>query len=305
MRLKRLIKSILRPAGRALLAPGYFDPKKGRWRRIPDVPDAPATVPADVVAVGSLTVVTFNVWFGEYYREERTDALFRILQDSDADIIALQEITPELLEVILETPWIRDTYSISDFIGESIAPYGVLLLSRLPVERWEIHHLPTRMYRALVTATLNINGTQTVVGVVHLESTKFQGATREDQMRVIFPILENGPHAFLMGDFNFCAIRDVENRALDPRYRDAWAALRPDDPGYTEDTERNIMRLLQTEKPKRARFDRVLVRSASPGWRAEDIRLLGTEPIDPRLPKVFPSDHFGVWARFLWDETAL
>ena len=43
------------------------------------------------------------------------------------------------------------------------------------------------------------------------------------------------------------------------------------------------------------RFDRVLLEGER--WVATDIELLGTEPIDAELPRVFPSDHFGVECR--------
>jgi tyrosyl-DNA phosphodiesterase 2 len=53
------------------------------------------------------------------------------------------------------------------------------------------------------------------------------------------------------------------------------------------------MRLLHTGKPKQVRFDRML-RSRQPGWQAEAIELIGTEPISSSTPEIFPSDHFGL-----------
>ena len=73
--------------------------------------------------------------------------------------------------------------------------------------------------------------------------------------------------------------------------------------GYTEDTEINRMRLLHKNKEKQVRFDRILLRSGSPGWRPESVRLIGTRPIDPDLPEVFPSDHFGLAGSLVWSET--
>jgi tyrosyl-DNA phosphodiesterase 2 len=55
------------------------------------------------------------------------------------------------------------------------------------------------------------------------------------------------------------------------------------------------MRLDSTGKQRHVRFDRVLVKGAR--WRPTRIDLLGTEPISPELPRVFPSDHFGVVCR--------
>jgi tyrosyl-DNA phosphodiesterase 2 len=40
------------------------------------------------------------------------------------------------------------------------------------------------------------------------------------------------------------------------------------------------------------RFDRVLLKPSE--WTPTSIELLGTEPISPEHPDVFPSDHFGL-----------
>jgi tyrosyl-DNA phosphodiesterase 2 len=57
------------------------------------------------------------------------------------------------------------------------------------------------------------------------------------------------------------------------------------------------MRLDSTQKERHVRFDRVLLKGD--GWVAKDIELLGTEPISATLPRVFPSDHFGVRCRLV------
>jgi len=75
-------------------------------------------------------------------------------------------------------------------------------------------------------------------------------------------------------------------------YRDAWPALRPGEDGFTEDTSINLMRYDMKDKHRHVRFDRVLLKGRQ--WTAADIQLLGTEPVAPDLPRVFPSDHFGV-----------
>ena len=80
-------------------------------------------------------------------------------------------------------------------------------------------------------------------------------------------------------------------------FLDVWPALRPHDDGYTEDTSINLMRFDARNKKRQVRFDRVLLKGA--GWRAAGIELLGTEPISPALPRVFPSDHFGVECRLV------
>ena len=55
------------------------------------------------------------------------------------------------------------------------------------------------------------------------------------------------------------------------------------------------MRYDMKDKHRHVRFDRILLKGAH--WAAIDIELLGQEPIDAELPRVFPSDHFGVECR--------
>lgn len=293
MWLKRILKRLDPTPGPPVLAPGRFDAEKKTWTPL-------AADPTAAVEASSLTLLTFNVWFVDHHFERRAEALFDILETRAADVVALQEMTPELLDLLLARPFIRENYIVSDIVGASVDPYGVLLLSRQPVADWSFFPLPSRMFRHLPVMSLNLNGSVARVAGVHLESTPYEFVARERQLGVIFPLLEAAPHSFLMGDFNFCAIHGQENRALDPRYGDAWATLRPDEPGYTEDTDRNVMRLLQTEKRKRARFDRILFHSNENDWTPEAVTLLGDAPIAPELPEVFPSDHFGVEARFAW-----
>ena len=103
-----------------------------------------------------------------------------------------------------------------------------------------------------------------------------------------------------MGDFNFDPAQEAEQARVDEHYRDLWVELRGDDPGYTEDTDINRMRLLHKSQAKQVRFDRILLRSSRPGWKPESIEMIGTRPIAGDKPEVFPSDHFGLAGRLSW-----
>jgi tyrosyl-DNA phosphodiesterase 2 len=273
------------------LPPFRFDPIEGIW--------APAP-PGEDRAAPTLTCVTWNIWFGRHYFHERGTAILRLLREADADVIALQEVTPAFLRRLLEEPWCRERYALSDAQGTTFTSYGVVMLSRLTPHRLTLHPLPSGLDRKLLVATLLLNGQATTAATVHLESMSISAAERGHQLAIIFPILASAGHALLMGDFNFCASWPEENGRLDPTYRDVWQAVHGEAPGYTEDTDVNRMRLAVQGKRKRVRFDRMLVRSGDPGWQPRSIRLLGTEPIAPDHPNVFPSDHFGLVAKLAW-----
>lgn len=255
---------------------------------------------SDNLSVIELTFVTYNVWFGKYYFQERCEALLKLVQDCDADAIAFQEVTPSFLEILLKQKWIQNSYYVSDVTGETIQGYGVLLLSRIPIRRLYLYKLPSLMSRKLLVAEFKVNGQTFNVATVHLESMKSSASLRAKQLSASFPVLSTSQHSVLMGDFNFCSSWNRENAKIDSSYQDLWNVLRSNEPGYTEDTDINVMRLQITQKEKRVRFDRILLRSASRSWQPQSIQLLGTEPISIQYPSVFPSDHFGLVGRIAW-----
>lgn len=248
-----------------------------------------------------LRVMTYNVWFGDYMFDPRAVALLSLARDYAPDIIGLQEVTPRLLTKILEADWVREHYFLSDTTGTSVTPYGTMLLSRFPLRAQRLYPLPSGMHRQMVTAEVHLNGQILQVANVHLESKKHNASMRAAQLRGALKLLEHARHCLLVGDFNFCSSWPEENSVLPAEYQDLWPALRPEEPGYTVDTEVNLMRLLQKDKRKANRFDRILLRGRAPGWQARSIELIGIDPISPQYVDVFPSDHFGLVADLQWD----
>lgn len=274
--------------------PGKFDLNTGTWQ---------IHTKEGNVTTNTLTLVTYNVCFDKHHLRERAEALLQIVADCDADIICLQEVTPAYLTHILKQEWVRANYYISDYTGRTIQPYGVLLLSRFPIAKVFLHELPTIMARKLLVIEPRINGQAVSIATVHLESGgRLYAFARKRQLDLIFPTLSKPTHAILMGDMNFCSSWREENVTLDRNsYQDVWAVLRSNEPGYTEDTDINLMRFEVSQKPKKVRFDRILVRSSIPGWKSKSIELLGTIAISPEQPNVFPSDHFGLMGKLEWN----
>lgn len=126
------------------------------------------------------------------------------------------------------------------------------------------------------------------VGVVQLESLANPDRRRE-QLATAFAVVKEAPRSVLLGDFNF-PDGAPETVALDPEFTDAWPSLFAGDPGYTRDTVVNRMARFGRQE-KQQRLDRILFR----GLRPQSLEMLGREPIGPDL---YPSDHFGLLARF-------
>jgi endonuclease/exonuclease/phosphatase family metal-dependent hydrolase len=233
----------------------------------------------------NVRLLTWNVWFGGHMFDERRDALLAELARRRADVIALQEVTQELLDALLDAPWVQTDYQVSELV---VFSYDVVILSRLPIRRIAKLELPTNMGRRLIIAELACGLT---VATVHLESTREEARARVAQLRMIQPMLaERYDDVVLVGDMNFAPTDKRENAALDPSFVDVWPALHPGAPGYTIDTDINTMRTQIKSTPSHKRIDRVFLRSAH--WHAQSIELVGTAPID--IDGTFTSDHFGL-----------
>lgn len=266
-------------------------PSRKQWQR-----EGPATMRFRAGSgAAQLTVVSWNVWFGELHAEARARALYAQLRAADADVIALQEVTQPFLEGLLQEPWVRADYRVSDATGETVTPYGVLLLSRLPLRALSLQELPTSMGRTLVMAEVAVGARTIMLGSVHLESRSHNGDVRAEQLAVVLPsLVKAGPDAVLLGDCNFDS--PEENARVSSEWVDVWPALKGLADGYTVDTSVNTMAAASKGKESRHRYDRVFLRSTAGGWRPRSIEMLGAAPFDRALPDVFPSDHFGLRA---------
>jgi tyrosyl-DNA phosphodiesterase 2 len=260
---------------------GTFDGAADRWVDV----DTAGAAECD-----GLTLATFNIWFNEYHAEQRYRAIAELLSRNMPEIMVFQEVTPTALATFLAQPWIRERYRRAEVTGARVGNYGLLMLSSIPVDRVSYTRLPTRLARGYLLAEFTVNDRPVVVAAIHLESGKAARRLRARQLRRIFRALRNAESAVVLGDFN---MRESENGLIRDPYLDVWPVLRPHEDGFTEDTTINLMRLDSKNKQRHVRFDRVLLNTDS--WMATDVGLLGTEPVSSSLPRVFPSDHFGLW----------
>lgn len=249
---------------------------------------------ATAVERDDMTLATYNIWFSDYLADERYRAIAEVLAADMPDVIVLQEVTTAALTELLAQPWIRQQYYRAAAVGDDFGNYGMLMLSRLPISRVTYTRLPTSLDRGFLEADITVNGRPLTICSLHLESGKAAVRLRARQLGRVFEALSAADDVLILGDFN---MRDAENPRISAPYVDMWPALRPDDDGFTEDTAINLMRLDAKNKTRQVRFDRILIKGA--GWAPAAIKLLGTEPISDTLPRVFPSDHFGLLCRIV------
>jgi endonuclease/exonuclease/phosphatase family metal-dependent hydrolase len=131
---------------------------------------------------GKLRVVTFNVLtdISPTYRIDdlilshlRWPAILNILKDTDADVIALQEVSASFHKLLMAEPWVRKSYVVSDPFGKTLEPMGNLLLSRIPMRKVEERSYQSQdhgIVKSAVIAETMVNGRRLALAVVHLKA---------------------------------------------------------------------------------------------------------------------------------------
>ena len=261
---------------------------------------AHAAVDTPAVAPESLQVVTYNVLFDLYetehiYSERRRVACIELLRARDADIIALQEVTPQLWAQLLATPWIQDGYYVSAGPdADGLVPYGQALLSRWPLAL-EVHTFSSQ--KRLLVGRLALAGRPLAVAAVHLTSNHKVDALdkRREQLDVLTQWLtREAGDALVLGDFNF-GDGDENRRIAAAALKDAWQVVHPHHPGFTFDPVANPLAALNSRTGTAARYDRVLLYSPGRALAPIDITMFGDRPFaDNEGQGLFPSDHFGL-----------
>ncbi|MEU1085342.1 RNA repair domain-containing protein [Streptomyces sp. NPDC005576] len=247
-------------------------------------PDPPA---------GGLSVLTWNTLWDRYDSERidtarRRPLLLDALRAADADVIALQEVEPALLDLLAGSPWVREEYTFGAALdGREVADCGLLLLSRLPVREAGWH--PLGRHKAVAAVVVETADGPVTVAVTHLSSDhSAEGAARRDRELAD----QASGLAGLAGDL--LVVGDFNDGGPNPQSRlglpDAWTEVHgPDDHTPTFDPSVNPLAAVGSLTGRASRLDRVLYRSQR--RRPVAAGLVGAVPDATGL---YASDHFGV-----------
>jgi endonuclease/exonuclease/phosphatase family metal-dependent hydrolase len=237
----------------------------------------------------TFTLVTYNILGDPVELKKRIPPLMKILQQSDADVIALQEVEPWFTALLAKEEWAK-RYQTTRIKPEDAG--GQYFLSKAPIEKASAHKLPGPQSRSVLIVTLRIGGRRFEVATTHMESPLQEGAVRARQIESILPRLRDAEDAVFLGDLNF-GDGEGEEKKLDTAYVDLWKSLKPNDPGLTWNIETSDMAKKGSfPGEKSRRLDRILVKSSV--WKPRDIRIVGDQPVLPGKKDLFPSDHFGL-----------
>eukprot|EP01130_Rhizamoeba_saxonica_P001190 TRINITY_DN1107_c1_g2_i9.p1 TRINITY_DN1107_c1_g2~~TRINITY_DN1107_c1_g2_i9.p1 ORF type:complete len:366 (-),score=65.75 TRINITY_DN1107_c1_g2_i9:801-1898(-) len=282
-----------------ILDGGVYDHKQGQWVSIPS--DAP-----DIVECDNFTVLNLNVLFEGIgsdisdiiCTDIRIPAIFKFLEEQDASIITLQEVTPDFYNFLLEQSWVKDKYYISDRVGSSITPSGNFLLSQFHISK-NYQYYYTKSPKCVVFSEIIINDKVLSVGVVHLKAGNRDRYSRTRRSDIIDTMSVQDKIGFdfaiLIGDFNFRNKKEGYSNhetvpELEERYTDVWKYCKPGEAGITHDVENNLMakelsiRVYQKNGKVGSsnRFDRLYYKHKfidEEPWEPLDIQIVANQPI--------------------------
>ncbi|MFD6530341.1 RNA repair domain-containing protein [Streptomyces sp. NPDC060184] len=255
---------------------------------------APAPGPGELAPLApGLTVLTWNTLWDRYDSEHiatdrRRPLLLDALRAADADVIALQEVEPPLLDLLAGSVWVREEYVFGAAVdGRDVADCGLLLLSRLPVREAGWH--PLGRHKAVAAVVVETADGPVTVAVTHLSSDHSpEGAARRDRelADLATGLTDLAGDLLVVGDFNDGGPNPQSRLGL----TDAWAAVHgPDDRTPTFDPSANPLAAVGSLTGRVSRLDRVLHRAAR--LRPVAASLVGD---DPDATGLYASDHFGV-----------
>eukprot|EP00028_Trichosphaerium_sp_Am-I-7-wt_P009806 CAMPEP_0168529066 /NCGR_PEP_ID=MMETSP0405-20121227/13669_1 /TAXON_ID=498012 /ORGANISM="Trichosphaerium sp, Strain Am-I-7 wt" /LENGTH=215 /DNA_ID=CAMNT_0008552683 /DNA_START=72 /DNA_END=716 /DNA_ORIENTATION=- len=163
----------------------------------------------------------------------RMDALVNELKKCEPDIVALQENKKTHNALLMEAPYIRERYYVSEFTGQQYG-FKVSLLSRFPLSSLTLYNVLSR--QALV-GSLVINDQTFAFGSTHLTSGN-NPSRRENQIEFLYDKMKSYENAMLVGDFNYCHSNDdTSDVHLRYDYEDCWPIINNTE-GFTRHNKR-------------------------------------------------------------------
>lgn len=258
-------------------------------------------------------ILTWNLWhqFGPW--RDRQEAILKVLQQENADIVFLQEVWAQE-GGLDQAQWLADELNM--YVARTEGPWyddgvsmGNAILSRWPIVSWEVHRLPdvtgAPSYRRAVVAQLETPFGRWWTVCTHLDH-KFDGsATRVAQCEALCGIVDQlrvdpeiDTPVILAGDFNSVPDSD-EIRMMTGRretaieglvFTDLWEVVNEDN-GFT--WRRDNEYIADSTWPNR-RLDYLFMSWPRPRpiGNPTNVWLAGVEPVDG----IQASDHAAVVA---------
>lgn len=228
-----------------------------------------------------VTVISFNIWSGEYCKRERTEWLLNNVIDQAPDILLLQEVSnANVLEITARLREKKYEYKVAN-AGRKVYE---LIASKWPINDYAFSKFSTsRTGRGLLWAIVKIRGKPVTIGCAQFEQTPSEVKKRIGQLDCAQSFLaQRGQNCIFGCDTGF---QPDELYTL-PEWNDAWSVAGKNQLAmYTIDSKRNTH--FDDKQLTQSRPDRIYYQG---NFKNSTYTLLGTE----QTSGVHPSTHFGI-----------
>jgi endonuclease/exonuclease/phosphatase family metal-dependent hydrolase len=157
----------------------------------------------------NITVMTYNLHNGFNTKGELDlEALADVIEESGADIVALQEISRGWLISggVDMLSWLSQRLDMPYVSGPTAGPlWGNAILSRYEITGYSNHELPSDglcIERGFTVATIDVGDTELQIIATHLHHVEEDSEVRQAQVSVILEYWDNVPNTIILGDLN-------------------------------------------------------------------------------------------------------
>lgn len=254
-----------------------------------------------------MRIATYNVWNENKGIGNRIEQIIKEIRNVGADLIALQEITPQFYRNYLLN---MSEYPYSEFGKYTNEDEGLAILSKYPfINRTFLHADRDYKHSCALNVLIHINNIKISITDVHLpwDSIKI----KEEQIVAIDRFCHEqsalADYFIVLGDFN-CGINSSVHRFMTGEQtiygseakpywyevRSVYAAIKGQSLLPTLDCINNPRWKGKDATYAPENFDRIYVMDVRNGYRINRVELFGTE-VNP-VNYLCASDHYGVMA---------
>jgi tyrosyl-DNA phosphodiesterase 2 len=256
-----------------------------------------------------LTVVSYNIWFDETLRLERTVSLIQTIYNLNPDVICLQEVIPDMYEILINQ---LSNYRFH-FPKKINKDYGTVTLSKYPISKClDFEYKNSKMGRSLIITKIDypyhkqtadgiaVEKLDIVIANSHFESLfkrATENETKIEQYVIAQKMLENlyttYENVILCADTNVMLHENEKLNSIFDTWSDAWKLKGSNLNDYTYDSETNIYLKIKLVKfVCRSRIDRII-------FKTNNCVLEEFNAIKANQDCIEPSDHYGIISKFL------
>lgn len=249
-------------------------------------------------------IISYNIWFDKTLYLERLISLIQTINDCDPDVICLQEVRPEVFELLIVELQNYEYYYPKKINRE----YGCVTFSKYKIEKClESEFQNSLMGRSLIITKINYqlkpeltDKIDIVVGNSHYESLFKKNMINSAKIKqyeetnlLMEALYKTFKNVILCADTNVLSHEEIKFKEQfeDNKWLDSWKEKGDKLNEFTYDSVNNIYLKIKLKNKYESRIDRIL-------FKGESLKLYSFSILKGGKNCIEPSDHFGVLSKF-------